>query len=187
MNRTPNAPRPRPLIHQSIPIPIPILWCLAMAFIAPVTRADLFLDLTPTALGGGLYRYEASVENTGPTDIAIVSLVDAPANDSLIGSSLFAPSGYSTSYDSTLGIIDLLPDIAFSVGTLIDGFGFQTTTAPGSLLNLFEALTIDGDPISGRIRYRTSGVPDGGPWLPALLLGAATIGLARQRSAFASA
>lgn len=154
-------------------------------FLAPLARADLFVELTPSLLGGGLYRYEASVDNTGPKEIAIVSLVDAPANDPLIASTLFAPAGFSTSYDAALGIIDLLPDLAFSVGTVTSGFSFQTATGPGSFLNLFEALTIDGDLITGRIRYRTPGVPDGGACLPVLLLGIATLGLSRHWPVFA--
>lgn len=187
MNRTPNAPRPIPtlsLVQPSHPIPI-LLGCLATAaFLAPVARGDLFVDLTPSMLGGGLYRYEASVNNTGPKDIAIVSLVDAPANDPLIASTLFAPTSFSTSYDAALGIIDLLPDFAFSVGTITSGFSFQTANGPGSFLNLFEALTIDGDLITGRIRYRTPGVPDGGGCLTALLLGIATLGLSRYWPVF---
>ncbi len=187
MNRTPALPRPRPLSRRNAAIPVPITWCLATAFLVPVAQADLFVNLTPSALGGGLYSYEATVENTGPRDIAIVSLLNAPTHDPLIGSTLFSPAGFATSYDSLLGIIDLLPNLAFSVGTVTGGFGFQTMTAPapGSSLDLFEALTIDGDLITGRIRYRTPGVPDGGPWLPALLLGVATLGLARARFAVA--
>ncbi len=143
--------------------------------------AGLFVDLSATPLSGGSYAYNASVSNTGPKDVAIVSLIDAPLNDPQIAPSLTAPAGFSANYDPGLGFLDFLADASFAAGTTVGGFSFESLIAPMTAFNLFEALTVDGDLISGRVRYPGTNVPDTGSSLATLAIGLAVVGVARRR------
>lgn len=154
----------------------------ASGFLHLSASAGLFVDLSATPLSGGSYSYNASVSNTGPKDVAIVSLIDAPLNDGSIAPSLVAPAGFSANYDPGLGFLDLLADVSFGAGTTVSGFSFESLTAPMAAFNLFEALTVDGDLISGRVRYPTTHVPDTGNSLATLALGLAVVGVARRRT-----
>lgn len=177
MKPTSSFQRHRPL--RTIPYSLGLL--AGACLLASVAEAGLFVDLSASAIGGGAYEYAASVSNTGPQDVAIVSLVDAPLNDPLISASLSAPAGFSTSYDPGLGFLDFLADLSFAAGSTVGGFSFQSLAAPGASFSLFEALTVDGDKLTGRVRYPGISVPDSGNSLAALSVGMVVLGAARRR------
>jgi hypothetical protein len=119
----------------------------------------LLVEPTVTSPGGGVFHYEFAITNNTLEDVAIVSLVDAPSGDPLIGGSLMTPTGFQASYDSPLGIVDFLADVAFGIGTTESGFAFDSTAAPGSgFLRTFEALTVNGTFLTGRVQ----GIPEPG-------------------------
>ena len=134
----------------------------------PVLATTIDVDLLYTPLGGGIFQYELSVRNNGPNDVAIVSITDAPENDPLIFPTLEAPKGYGAIYDPGIGLgfgfVDLLEDTAlFAANSTTSGFRFQSQSSPPANFTTFEALTIQGDSISGLIRLQA--VPDAGSTL----------------------
>src|SRR5262245_34357450 len=107
---------------------------LALTALLGATRleAQVSVDTRVTPRGGS-FRYDISVSNNASEDLAVVSILDAPLNDPLIGGSLFTPAGFLGSYDSGLGFVDLLSDTdVFSVGRTVGGFSFQSQSAPNS-------------------------------------------------------
>src|SRR4029434_4598588 len=107
---------------------------------------------------------EFTIGNSGPADVPIVSITDAPVNDPLIGPSLEAPPGFLASYDPGIGLsfgfVDFLEDTElFAVGTTRTGFRFQSAASPPSYFTLFEALTINGRLLSGNITVPELGSP----------------------------
>lgn len=157
----------------------------ASCLLPHASHATLFVDLSAVSLGGGTYQYDVSVSNNGPDDLAIVSLTDAPLGDGLIASSLTAPAFFSTSYDSVLGFVDFLADVSFAAGTTVSGFSFLSAAAPSGSFTSFEALTIQGDLLSGQVRYPSMNVPDTGSSLVALSFGLAALRIARRKAATA--
>lgn len=134
--------------------------CLAAAFLAlaPTAPAQIFVDALTTPLGGSV-RYDIRVRNEAAEELAIVSLLDGPVADPLIGSTLIAPLGFQASYDSGLGIVDLLGDtLTFGPGTITAGFYFQSLALPGTAFHTFEALDIQGNLYSGRIQLTPADV-----------------------------
>jgi hypothetical protein len=102
------------------------------------------------------FRWEITIENQGPDDVAIVSLFGAPLGDPLIDASLATPPGFFASYDDGLGIVDFLEDTAlFAVGQALAGFVFlsEVGVEPGAFAR-FEALTVNGDPEAGDVSVR---------------------------------
>ena len=125
---------------------------VALGLAATTSKADLFVNLSQTPLGGGTFQYEYSVSNTGLDDVAIVSITDAPLGDSLISASLTVPAGFLSSYDSGLGIVDFLGNTSlFAAGSTTGGFLFQSTSQPPDYFIKFEALTVQGEFISGTV------------------------------------
>jgi hypothetical protein len=119
---------------------------------AATASADLAVVLVPTPLGGGVFQYDVSVSNTGPQDVVIVTLADAPMGDGLIDPSLTAPGGFGALYDPDLGLIDFFEDTElFAVGTTHGGFAFQSSASPPTHFTSFAALDLDGGFISGAI------------------------------------
>jgi hypothetical protein len=151
---------------------------VAALLLSPVAaRAALVVDATVQDVGGGLFHWDFTVENTGPADVVIVSL-EAPLGDPAIAGSLTAPAGFIPSYDPGLGFVDFLEDTSlFAVGTTVGGFGFDSTSGPGGgFFDVFTALTDQGVLVEGRVR----GVPAPST-VVALALGLGTLGLARGR------
>ncbi|HEX9581259.1 MAG TPA: hypothetical protein VF970_09175 [Gemmatimonadales bacterium] len=127
-------------------------WAILLWGLAATATADLAVVLVPTPLGGGVFQYDVSVSNTGPQDVVIVTLADAPISDPLIEPSLIAPPGFVASYDSGLGFIDFLESTdLFAVGTTHGGFAFQSSASPPTHFTSFAALDLDGGFISGAI------------------------------------
>ena len=116
-------------------------------------QATLLVNAIVTPTNGGLFDYDFSVTNNGTEDVSIVSIPDAPFGELTIDLTLVAPVGYLASYDSGLGIIDFLEDTdLFTVGSTRNGFAFTSASGPDSNFMTFDALTIDGNLISGQIR-----------------------------------
>jgi hypothetical protein len=144
----------------------------ALGLTAWTVTADIAVNMTATPLGGGLSQYEFSIANTGPEDVPIVSITDAPVDDPFIGVTLEAPPGFLALYDPgiglTFGFVDFLEDTAlFAAGTTTSGFRFQSAAGPPDYLTRFEALTVNGVFLSGNINLRAT-VPDtGSTWLMA--------------------
>lgn len=110
-------------------------------------QAALILDATITGPSPH-FHYEYSVENTGPEEIVIVSIVGVPLGDPDIGPSLTAPAGFLASYDSGLGIVDFLADAGlFAAGTTVSGFSFDSFAPPGAVT--FTALGSLGETFAG--------------------------------------
>jgi len=144
--------------------------------------ANPTLDLTVTPLGGGIFQYLFSVNNSGPDDISIVTITDAPGADPLIPLTLVAPAGFLANYDPGLGLVDFLEGTSsFQVGT-INGFGFQSATSPAANFTTFEALSVNGEFFAGTVHQVTSTVPEGGRTVA--LAGLALMGLVVARSRF---
>ena len=165
-------------------LPIPkILALIGSLFAAQAANAALAVNLTSTALGGGIFDYHYSIANSGPEDLAIVSITDAALGDPMIGATLQAPSGFLASYDSSLGFVDFIGDTSvFGAGTKLGGFSFQSSMSPqGQFIN-FEALSITGTLISGNVDLTITPVPEAGTFWAAGLGLAAFIFSQRQRS-----
>jgi uncharacterized repeat protein (TIGR01451 family) len=115
------------------------------------SAADLAVDIFFSPLTDGTFQYGVTIRNTGLTDISIVTITDAPPNDSLIGSTLTAPSGFLANYEP-LGFLDFLEDTQlFGAGTTWSGFSFQSAVSPQANFSMFEALTSGGEILSGSI------------------------------------
>jgi hypothetical protein len=147
-----------------------MIWLMAQA-----VHAAPSVEMTVTSVGGGVFQYDFSISNFGISDLAIVSITDAPPGDGLINSTLVAPAGFLASYDSGLGFVDFLGDVSvFAAGTTTSGFSFQSAALSDAYFNSFEALGVLGESFSGDIR-RISTIPDRGNSL--VLLGAGLLAL----------
>jgi hypothetical protein len=121
------------------------------------------VDLLLTPQGGGVFRYDLTIDNPGPEDLVIVSITDAPLNDPLIAPTLTAPAGFLASYDPGLGFIDAIEATSlFAAGSLVTGFSFESAADPGVFFTAFEAYSDLGDHFAGTIN-RTGGNPPGVP------------------------
>ena len=130
------------------------LFASLFALVAPVlSHAGLFLNGTVTSLTGS-YRYDVSVQNTGPEDYVIVSIPDAPLADPLIDPSLAGPAGFLTAYDDGLGFVDFLENTdLFAAGSVSGPFSFESLAGPGQAFSTFEALTTVGSSTAGPIQW----------------------------------
>jgi hypothetical protein len=149
--------------------------CLVLASCswAASAHADVFIDAIVTPLGSS-FRYEFSISNNEAEDLALVSIVDVPLGDALIGTSLITPTGFLSSYDGGLGIVDFLSDAElFAAGLTLGGFSFESLTGPGAFFTKFEALSLGGTSFAGAVRSTV--VPDAGSTLAALGLAACAL------------
>jgi hypothetical protein len=146
-----------------------------------VHAADLSLSGTVTPLGAS-FLYELEIANAGPDDYSIVSIIDAPLNEMLIGNTLTTPAGFIGSYDGGLGIIDFLEDTQFfAAGTVFDGFSFQSAVGPALAFATFSALTTQGATASGDVTWEVRAVPEPSAGLtPVLALGLAFAAWSRR-------
>jgi len=153
----------------------------ALAVPSAVTAAGLSLNGTVTPPRGSLL-YQLSVFNSGAEDYILVSIVDAPVADPLIGPGLTTPAGFLGSYDSGLGIIDFLADLEiFAAGTEKGVFSFESLSTPGGFFTQVEAYTDQLGLVSGDISWTLipgTSVPEpGGGLLSILALGLLRLGL----------
>lgn len=163
--------------------PIPKLFALIGVLLAAETaQAGLAVSLTSTPLGGGVFSYQYSIANSGPEDLAVVSITDAALGDPLIGATLQTPAGFLGSYDPGLGIVDFLSDTSvFGAGTILSGFGFMSMSSALNQFMTFEALSLNGSLITGTVDLIASPVPEAGTfWVAGLGLVALVISQ-RQR------
>ncbi|MGL4401768.1 MAG: PEP-CTERM sorting domain-containing protein [Luteolibacter sp.] len=102
--------------------------------------------------GTNLYTYSYSVENTGPSDLALISIPTSPAAN-ISGAS--APTGFSVIFDSFQGFLsfvedsDLFTDQTFAVGSIISPFQVTSALAPGTVT--FTAFDIEGSEFTGSV------------------------------------
>jgi hypothetical protein len=160
--------------------------CLAPAFLAVVLDLNAAgLSLTGTVTPQiGSFLYELQIANAGPDDYALVSIVDAPPSDPLIGPSLTTPAGFLGSYDAGLGFVDFIEFTDFfAAGTSIGGFSFESLAGPIGAFSAFEALTTLGEVASGDITWDVQpgpSVPEPrGGLIPILALGFGWIAASR--------
>lgn len=147
---------------------------------ANVCHATLMVEATVQPLNGGLFHYEYAITNNTPTDVVLVSILDAPINDMTITSTLTAPVGFLANYDPGLGIVDFLEATQrFDLGTTVSGFRFDSAFGPApGLFSAFEAFNTDGDKLTGTIQ--TQVVPEPGT-LALLTLGLGVLALSPMR------
>ena len=65
---------------------------MSLLFFSTAARAVLTVDATVTPLAGS-FLYEFSIANTGPEDVILVTILDAPLADPLIDPTLMFPAG----------------------------------------------------------------------------------------------
>ncbi len=138
-----------PTIHKKA-LSTLVMFCVLIA--SGIAHAALDVSAVVSPAGGGLFYYTFTIQNTGPDDVAIVS-VDAPINDTFIDPSLTFPVGFLASYDPLLGFVDFLEDTdLFASGTIVDSFAFDSASGPtAGSFQKFEALTVNGDKITGNV------------------------------------
>lgn len=101
---------------------------------------------------GGAFQYDISFVNTGPEDVALVTLAGAPLGDPLIGPSLTAPANAVASYDSILGLLDLVAaGTDFLAATQTGPFRFESLAGPGTAFGSFEAMDVQGQSTHGLV------------------------------------
>ena len=136
---------------------------VALLVSSTAAKAAILVRAAVTPLVGK-FRYDFEVENTGPDDHVIVSIVDAPLADVLIPPSLTAPTGFLASYDPGLGIVDFLEDTGlFAAGTTVGLFTFESTTGPNSGFGAFEALSVAGVLTMGSVESTVLPAPTATP------------------------
>lgn len=152
-----------------------------VCLVAATARGAVVVTGTATPLGGS-FRYDLTVANSGPEDFVLVSLVDAPLADPLIGVTLTVPAGFLGSYDSGLGFVDFLEGAdLFAAGTTVTGFGFESLAGPAGAFTAFEALGVNGENASGPVTIVTVPEPSDSPVAFALGLGLAAAAGRRNR------
>lgn len=154
---------------------------LVMTLGAPSAKAVVVHGVV-TQLAGS-YLYEIFVLNDEAAELLIVSLIDAPLADPLIGPTLTTPVGFLGNYDSGLGYVDLIADTtSFLPGSTVDGFSFESLAGPGTgYFTTFEAIDASGNPYSGPVTLTVNGVPETGGTLMMSGLVCAALGLLRRR------
>jgi len=161
---------------------LPTCLILALALTAQTARA-ITMNMTATDLGGS-FRYDISINNNEVVDLAIVSIIDAPAGDPLIDPSLVAPAGFLASYDSGLGFVDFIEAAAtFAAGSTVGGFSFESLAGPGAYFTTFEALSVLGESFRGSINVTMISVPETGSTLVMAGLGFMALAFIRRRRA----
>lgn len=131
-----------------------IVRCLLLA-IASVIPSQAAVTISSSFIldsGTNLYTYSYSVENTGPMDLALVS-IPASASANVFGIS--PPPGFSLTFDPIQGFIslfedsDILTEQTFAAGSINSPFQFTSALAPGSVT--YTAFDVGGDEFTGSV------------------------------------
>ena len=127
-----------------------------------IASAMLGVEAVVTPAGGGRFDYAITVTNGLPDEVVLVSLVDAPASDAVLPSTLVAPPGHGVLYDSD-GVVYLAEDtVPFGPSTSVPGFAFSSNTLPASgVFERFEGYTVDAEVVTGTIQVTI--MPEPGP------------------------
>lgn len=155
-------------------------WLLLALLGLPVAQADFTLETRVTPIPGA-FRYEITVHNNDPSELALVSFSDAPLSDPWIDSTLETPVGFLASYDGGLGFVDFLADTgSFFSGSDITGFRFESLADPSLFFTQVEALDLQGNIVAGTVDLTV--VPETGTTGAALLvIGVVATSLRRRR------
>lgn len=149
-------------------------------------HAAVTIELTRTPMGG-FFHYDVAITNGEAVDLAIVSILDAPLADPMIGPSLTTPAGFLGSYDGGLGIVDFLPNIdVFLPGTTTSGFSFDSLGTTPDYFRSFGALGVNGEVFGDFVLIDNppiAPVPEPGQTLLVLALGLGMLGMFRRRAA----
>lgn len=100
--------------------------------------------------GTNLYTYSYTVENTGPQDLALISI---PSSAAANIAGISTPTGFSLTFESFQGFInltedsDLFTDQTFAVGATLSPFQFTSALAPGTVT--FTAFDAEGNEFTG--------------------------------------
>jgi PEP-CTERM motif len=100
--------------------------------------------------GTNLYTYSYSIENMGPTDLALVSI---PTSAAANIAGVLTPTGFLLIFDSFQGFIslvednDLFTDQTFASGSTVSPFQFTSALAPGTVT--FTAFDVEGNEFTG--------------------------------------
>lgn len=94
----------------------------------PVSAASIDVAAA-VGVGPGSFHYDYSIANTGPDDLLVLD-VPVPSSASAV-QNLAAPNGFSTSFDSGLGVVSFLEDGANFGPVATSGFSFDSPFAPG--------------------------------------------------------
>ena len=96
------------------------------------------LTVSPTVTpNAGLFTYSYSVANNTPDDPFVID-IPVPKGNAI--TSLMAPAGFISAYDSGLGLVSFLEDSSLFTSTPTSGFSFVSPTGPGSAM--FAATTL---------------------------------------------
>lgn len=149
---------------------------LSLAFAEPARSATTAtVDIFVTDIGMGVFQYDLTIRNTGMEDISIISINDAPLNESIIGSSLQSPPDFLASYDPGLGVIDFVENTStFTAGSVNPGFTFQSASAPDVAFQNLSGFTSLGESVT----VTTNTVPEPSA---ALLTAAGILGFIKRR------
>lgn len=125
-----------------------LLFASVMAHAAAVTVTP-----TVTSIGGGLYQYAYSISYTGTDDAFLIDIA-VPKSPTAI-TNLMTPSGFTSQFDSVLGLASFLEGTSSFTSAPTSGFSFDSPDAPGtaaftaSLLDSsFNIYTISGSTLA---------------------------------------
>lgn len=133
------------------------LWPLAVvALITASVTSAASVTVTPTVTpvaGGYNYSYTISETITNTTGGDDVFLIDIPvyASPSAV-TDLTAPAGFTTAFDSGLGIVSFLENTSNFSSTPLGGFSFDSPIGPGSVMfdaSVLSSTTADIYTVSG--------------------------------------
>ena len=105
---------------------------VAILLSAAVLSHAAMVTVTPTVtnIGGGMYNYSYSISYTGVDDAFLID-IGAPAVAGAV-TNIMTPSGFTSQFDSGLGLVSFLENTSSFVSTATSGFSFNSPDAPGA-------------------------------------------------------
>ena len=111
----------------------------------PPPAADVVVEAQVTAVGGE-FLYSYMVTNNTDMELVIIT-IEVPSDPTAV-MNLSAPTGFSASFDSGLGVVDFVMDTSmFSGMSTVGSFTFESPFGAGSAN--FTALDMDGVELTG--------------------------------------